>query len=85
MKMKTKMTYLGKKMNTSTKSGAVYFLARMEDENENLYEWYVPVNENSKGLVAELEKAKKFTEYQVLLELSSYQGKARIDLVGMAL
>jgi hypothetical protein len=82
--MKTKMTYLGKKMNTS-KSGTVYFLARMEDENENLYEWYVPINDNTKGLVAELEKAKKFTEYQVMIELSSYQGKARVDLVGMAL
>lgn len=84
MKMKTKMTYLGKKMNTSQK-GTVYFLVRMEDENENLYEWYVPINDNSKGLVAELEKAKKFTEYQVLIEMSAYQGKARVDLVGMAL
>jgi hypothetical protein len=84
MKMKTKMIYLGKKLNTSAK-GTVYYIVRMEDDGENAYEWYVPVNDNTKGMQAELEKAKKFTEYQVLLELSSYQGKARIDLVGMAL
>jgi hypothetical protein len=83
MKMKTKMTFLGKKMQTSKTTQNVYFLVRMEDDNENLYEWYVPAT--AADLVAELEKAKKFTEYQVLLELSSYQGKARIDLVGMAL
>jgi hypothetical protein len=83
MKMKTKMTYLGKKMQTSKTTQSVYFLVRMEDDNENLYEWYVPAT--AADLVAEIEKAKKYTDYQVLLELSSYQGKARIDLVGMAL
>jgi hypothetical protein len=82
--MKTKMIYLGKKLNTSSK-GTVYYIVRMEDDGENSYEWYLPVNDITKGIQAELEKAKKFTEYQVLLELSSYQGKPRIDLVGMAL
>jgi hypothetical protein len=83
MRIKTKMTYLGKKMQTSKTTQSVYFLVRMEDDNENLYEWYVPAT--AAELVAEIDKAKKFTEYQVMLELSSYQSKARIDLVGMAL
>lgn len=83
MRIKTKMTYLGKKIGTSKTTGNPYWLVRMEDDNENMYEWYVPGTANE--LVAELDKAKKFTEYQVMLELSSYQSKARIDLVGMAL
>lgn len=91
MKIKTNMYYIGKKFvdnsGKSREDGTAktsYYLVRMEDDSENLYEWYVPKNQNFEVLVDVLEKAKKFTEYQVLLELSSYQGKPRIDLVGMA-
>lgn len=91
MKIKTKMFYLGKKFVNNEgkkrddgKERASYFLVRMEDENDNLYEWYVPSTKDNDMMVEVLQKAEKYKEYQVLLELSAYQNKPRIDLVGMA-
>jgi hypothetical protein len=84
MKIKTKMWFLGKKAGKSKESGNQYYIVRMQDENDNSYDWYVPFKDNE-VMIDAVEKAKKFTEYQVLLELSSYQGKPRIDLVGLAL
>lgn len=86
MNIKTKMYYLGKNAGKSKTSGNEYYIVKMMDENDNQFDWFVPKNDQQDmlTLVAMVEKAKKFHEYQVLLHLSSYQGKARIDLVGMA-
>lgn len=90
MKIKSKMFYLGKKyVDNSGKTNdkglpkSSYYMVRMEDENDNLYEWYVPEKDNDM-MVDQILKAEKYKEYQVLLEVSAYQGKPRIDLVGMA-
>lgn len=90
MTFKSKMFFLGKKFVDNSgkktddgKQKTSYFLVRMEDENDNLYEWYVPAKDNE-VMVEIINKTKKFSEVQVLLQLSAYQGKPRIDLVGMA-
>lgn len=90
MKFPVKMFYLGKKfvdntgkLNEMGKEKSSYFMVRMEDTDDNLYEWYVPVK-NNQVMVEALEKAQKYKEYQVLLEISAYQGKPRVDLVGIA-
>jgi hypothetical protein len=83
MNIKTKMVYLGKNPGQSKESGNKYFIVKMMDDNDNLYDWYVPFKDNE-VMISLLESAKKFKEYQILLRLSSYQGKPRIDLSGMA-
>jgi hypothetical protein len=60
-----------------------YYMVRMEDDNDNLFEWYVPLKDNE-VMVEALNKVKKFSEVQVLLQVAAYQGKPRVDLVGMA-
>jgi hypothetical protein len=83
MKIQTKMHYLGKKLGKSKETGNEYYLVKMTDSDDNIFDWYVPMK-NNEVLVDIIEnKAKKFMEYKVLLELGSYQGKARVDLVGM--
>lgn len=91
MKMKTKMFYLGKKfvdnrgkMNDQGKEKGSYYMVRMEDSEDNLYEWYLPAKEEFKVTIDFLQAVKKYTEVQVLLQITSYQGKPRVDLVGMA-
>jgi hypothetical protein len=91
MKIKTKMFYLGKKFvnnegkkNDKGQDKGSYFMVRMEDADDNLYEWYLPAKNEFAAAIAFLEKAKKYTEVQVMLEIGSYQGKPRVDLVGVA-
>lgn len=84
MTFKTKMWYLGKKAGQSKDSGNRYYIVTMQDDNDEMYNWYVPFKDNE-VVVDCVEKAKKFTEYQVLLKLSAFQGKPRVDLVGMAI
>lgn len=85
------MFYLGKKfvdksMETNEKGvrKTSYFMVRTEDENDNLYEWYVPHKQGYEDCVKFLGTAKKYNSYQVVLEIGAYQGKPRVDFVGMA-
>jgi hypothetical protein len=84
MKFKTKMHYLGKKPGKSQKSGVEYFAVTMMDGDDNQYNFYVPNNEKSAHVYDAVQTCKKFGEYQVMLEISSYQGNARVDLAGVA-
>lgn len=82
MKFNTKMMYLGLETKSSTKTGKSYLLAKFMDIDTNsIYEFYVPADKLV--LVTDLGKLKQFTEVPVLLQVSSYNNKAQIDLEGV--
>jgi len=82
MNFTTKMRYLGIEPKTSKGTGKAYLLAKfMECESSAIYEFYVPADKLQ--LVTDLGQLQQFTEIGVKLEMSSYNGKAQIDLFGV--
>lgn len=79
----TKMMYLGFETRTSKKSGSSYLLGKfMERETSAIFEFYIPADKLQ--LVTDLGQLKPFSEVGVRLVMSSYNGKADINLEGVS-
>jgi hypothetical protein len=78
MHLNTKMIYLGFEPKVS-KKGTSYLLGKFMDiESSSIYEFYIPSDKLQ--LVTDLGQLQQFAEVGVKLVVTSYNGKADINL-----
>jgi hypothetical protein len=82
MNFTTKMVFLGVEAKTSKKSGKGYLMGKfMDPVTSSIFEFYI--SGESLALVTELGQLKQFSLVGVKLEMTSYQGNIRVDIVGV--
>jgi hypothetical protein len=82
MKVLSKLMYLGFETKESKKSGNTYLLAKfMEQETAAIFEFYVPSDRLQ--LVTAIGQSKPFSELKINLEITSFNGKPDVNLVGI--
>lgn len=82
MEITTEMMYLGFETRQSKKSGSEYLLVKlMEVASSSIYEFYVP--RDRLQLITDLGQLQAFNPAKVKLQMSSFNNKPQIDLVGV--
>lgn len=82
MKTVVEMMFLGMQEKESKKSGKRYFMAKfMHVSTSEIYEFYV--NGEQLTLITNMAKLQVASMVKVGLKISSYQGKAQVDLEGV--
>lgn len=81
MKFTGEFIYLGVQTRTSKKSGNEYNLVKiLEPKSDEIYEMYVPSDRLK--LITNVAAAKKLSKCCCHFEVSGFNGKMNIDLVG---
>lgn len=83
MKFQGQMIFLGMTQQTSKKTGNAYSLAKFmyankENTEQQIFEMYVPSDKLT--LTTDLAKLTMFTPVCVTMKMSSFNGKAQVDL-----
>lgn len=83
MQIKVNMVYLGMEQKESKKTGSAYFMIKLIDPNtDSIFEFYTP--QDKVTLISAVAQLQKYMPYSFVLKISSYQGKAQVDLEGLA-
>lgn len=83
MKINVDLVFLGAEQKESKKTGATYFLAKlMNTADSQIYDFYIAGS--NQMLITDLVKLQPLTPNKFVLKISSYQGKAQVDLEGLA-
>lgn len=79
MMMKADFIFLGAEQKVSGKTQKTYFMIKLMDMSTSaIYEFYTP--ETKGELIAKAVQTQMLSQVKATLKLSSYQGKAQVDL-----
>jgi hypothetical protein len=80
MEFKAPMIFLGVTERISKRTNNTYYMAKFQNgETDEVFDFYV----GERGLKEEVGVCKKYSSNELVLKLSSYNGQAKIDLIGV--